>query len=207
VHDCLDPDGRLRDHDYRQRTRALSVAQRPDGSSTVRGQLSAECTERLLGVFDCLGAPKPEPGGQPDPRSAAQRRHDALLDALKLLPLADALPTSGGVATTVIVTLDAETYRTGHGTASTGHAATIPAAEALKWAGGDQRLLTVAINKMGRVEAQSSTARLFTETQRLAIIARDRGCSFPQCDIPAAWTEIHHVTMPLSYERGRLLDH
>ncbi|HEU5267601.1 MAG TPA: DUF222 domain-containing protein, partial [Jatrophihabitans sp.] len=166
---------------------------------------TAECTERLLGVVDALGAPKPEVGGQRDPRSAAQRRHDALLDALKLLPLADALPTAAGVATTVIVTMDAAAYRTGRGIARTSHGATVPAAEALKWAGGDLRLLTVALDSMGRVEAQSSTARLFSETQRLALIARDRGCCFPACDTPPAWTEIHHVE-PWAVSKNTSLD-
>ena len=42
-------------------------------------------------------------------------------------------------------------------------------------------------------QAYSTTARLFNETQRLALIARDRGCSFPTCDAPPAWCEAHHV--------------
>ena len=70
---------------------------RPDGSATLAGELTAECAERLLGVFDALGAPKPETHGVKDPRSAGQRRHDALLDALTRLARSDTLPTSAGV--------------------------------------------------------------------------------------------------------------
>ena len=86
-----------------------------------------------------------------------------------------------------------DAYRTGQGTATTGHGAIVPAAEALRWAGGDPRLLAVALNNMKRVEAYSTTGRLFTETQRLALIARDGGCSFPGCDAPPAWCETHHI--------------
>ncbi len=39
----------------------------------------------------------------------------------------------------------------------------------------------------------SDTRRLFSENQRLAILARDRGCTFPACDRPAAWSQIHHI--------------
>ncbi|SHH49668.1 HNH endonuclease, partial [Jatrophihabitans endophyticus] len=40
----------------------------------------------------------------------------------------------------------------------------------------------------------TDTRRLFTETQRLAMIARDGGCTFPGCDVPPAWTQAHHIT-------------
>jgi len=40
----------------------------------------------------------------------------------------------------------------------------------------------------------SRTTRLATPAQRLALTARDRGCTRPGCDIPAAWCEVHHLT-------------
>jgi Domain of unknown function (DUF222) len=111
------------------------VRQRPDGSASLGGELTAECAERLLGICDSLGAPKPETNGVKDPRSAGQRRHDALLDALTRLTRSNTLPTSAGVATTVIVTVDAHTYWTGHGCARTSHGASVPASVALAWGG------------------------------------------------------------------------
>ncbi|MFB0837696.1 MULTISPECIES: HNH endonuclease signature motif containing protein [unclassified Arthrobacter] len=36
--------------------------------------------------------------------------------------------------------------------------------------------------------------RLFTPAQRLALTARDQGCAFPNCTIPAPWCEAHHIT-------------
>jgi hypothetical protein len=35
--------------------------------------------------------------------------------------------------------------------------------------------------------------RLFTRRQRIALAARDGGCTFPQCERPPSWTEAHHL--------------
>lgn len=37
------------------------------------------------------------------------------------------------------------------------------------------------------------TARTFTGEQRRAVIARDRGCLWPDCDRPPRWCEVHHL--------------
>lgn len=261
VTDTLDPDGLLNDHEYRHATRTLGVHVRRDGSAQLRGELTAELTEHLRVMFDSLAAPKPAADGAKDTRSAGQRRHDALLDAVKRLERADQLPDTGGVSATLLLTMttDATTadsdgcgddgndshdgdgeqagsatddtvqrdtvqrdagttagtprtlaparqphgtvrsnsgpYRlAGHRLARTGHGTLIPPAEALRWAGGDVRILTVAFDRLGRVSAHGHAQRLFTEGQRLAMTARDLGCSFPGCDVPPSWCEAHHVT-------------
>jgi HNH endonuclease len=35
--------------------------------------------------------------------------------------------------------------------------------------------------------------RLFTRAQRRVLLRRDRGCTYPGCGAPAAWTQAHHV--------------
>ena len=35
--------------------------------------------------------------------------------------------------------------------------------------------------------------RLVKPNQRNALIARDRGCAFPGCHLPARWTDAHHI--------------
>ncbi|WP_336885637.1 HNH endonuclease signature motif containing protein [Arthrobacter sp. FW306-05-C] len=52
--------------------------------------------------------------------------------------------------------------------------------------------------------------RLFTPAQRLALTARDQGCAFPNCTIPAPWCEAHHITYwshegPTTINNGVLL--
>lgn len=49
--------------------------------------------------------------------------------------------------------------------------------------GGDRQVL-----ELGR------SRRLVSAGQRTALWLRDRGCTFPGCTIPAAWTRAHHIT-------------
>jgi hypothetical protein len=45
----------------------------------------------------------------------------------------------------------------------------------------------------GSVLAHGRGKRLATREQAEALLARDGGCAFPGCDIPASWCERHHV--------------
>ena len=195
----LDPDGRLTDVDHRHRQREVTVRQRVDGSGQLSGELTAELTELLLVHFDALAAPKPETDGVKDPRTAGQRRHDALLEALQLNLRAQQLPTVAGVTASIVVTMTQEQYETGAGLARTGHGAHVPAATAFGWAAGDYRLLAVVIDKIKGITGYSSSHRLFTEQQRLALQAVDGGCTFPTCPVPAAWCQIDHT---IDYAQG-----
>jgi hypothetical protein len=52
---------------------------------------------------------------------------------------------------------------------------------------------TVLVNAVGGVLAFGRSRRLASKAQRLALAARDGGCSFPSCTRPASWCEAHHV--------------
>jgi hypothetical protein len=189
----LDPDGIYEDLDYRQRSRGITLTRRQDGSGRMVCELTAEATERVEVTFDALAAPRPALDAIKDPRTAGQRRHDALLDALTILHTHNQLPTAGGVAATIVITMTTEQYRTGQGLATTGHGTLIPASEAIRWAGGDLKLLAVVIDKLQGVTHYSDSHRLFTEHQRLILNARDGGCTFPHCTAPPGWTQVHHL--------------
>ncbi len=144
---------------------------------------------------------------------------------------AEQLPNAGGISTTILLTMDADTYTTTSSTSSanagfgssgvtrdtapfpsphdpspttgtatrpgvarTGHRYLVPAHLAKRWAGGDTRIIAVLFSKTKGITAYSSTQRIFTEQQRVALIARDLGCSFPGCDAPPAWCQTHHIT-------------
>lgn len=144
-------------------------------------------------MLDSLGRPRPSDDGERDPRTAGQRRHDALQDALLGVLRTGDLPDSGGITTTIVLTMTAEQWRTGTGLARTGHGATVPARLAASLA-GDAQVVGAVLDSMRRIEAYSATHRIFTKRQRLAMAARDHGCSFPGCDLPPALCEAHHVT-------------
>jgi hypothetical protein len=74
-----------------------------------------------------MARPRPETDGVKDPRTAGQRRHDAMLDAFKLLARADQLPNAAGVSTKVLLTMSVDAFETGDGTATTGHGVILPA--------------------------------------------------------------------------------
>ncbi len=84
-------------------------------------------------------------------------------------------------------------YLSGTGLARTAHGALVPAGEALAWGRGDIELLCVAMNSVREITAHGNTHRLFTRTQRLAIAARDGGCTFPSCPEPPGRRQINHV--------------
>jgi hypothetical protein len=56
---------------------------------------------------------------------------------------------------------------------------------------GDARIMPVVLTKTREITAYGDTHRIFTEAQRLAMIARDQGCSFPGCSVGPAWCQAH----------------
>jgi hypothetical protein len=226
--EVLNPDGILRDATYRDRQRGLTIRQRPDGSVTGGFEGTAALGEALLAILDKTAAPHPQTDGGKDPRTAAQRRHDGLLDALTTLLRSETLGDCNGVTTTMILTLTQEQLHTGQGLARTGHGALIPVCDAVKNL-GDTRIFPVVLDDSAPPQARSGTGlpdtdppdtqppdtgppdarlfggirpvaaygtthRIFTEGQRLAMIARDKGCSFPGCTTGPQWCQANHVT-------------
>jgi hypothetical protein len=112
---------------------------------------------------------------------------------MKINVRARALPSIAGVTATVILTMTADEFETRGGLARTAHGALIPVPEAMRMAAGEYRLMNVVIDKTKGITAYSSTARLFPENARLAMIAHDGGCTFPNCPAPPGRCEIDHI--------------
>jgi hypothetical protein len=221
--DGLDPDGRLTDESDRRRRRFLSIRGMADGMYRLTGDLDPETGALAKAVLHSLAAPKAAvdkgsdgepnsvdhapasgPDGAPehnssgtarlgeDSRSAGQRLHDALRCILKKVMRAGELPMSGGLPATVLVTMTKEQYESGRGVARTsfGDPITVPYALALT----DEALIGWVIHDdHGKILRYGETKRIATAHQTRALIARDKGCSFPGCAAPPEWTERHHV--------------
>lgn len=128
-----------------------------------------------------------------DQRTRAQKMHDALATIVTTATRSGALPTLGGAAPTLLVSVRAEDLASNRGVAHIdGSDAVVPLAVARQVActGGIHR---VFVGDNGRVERIEVVSRVFTPAQRRAITVRDGGCVIPGCDVPAAWCEIHHV--------------
>ncbi|MCP8999573.1 13E12 repeat family protein [Pseudarthrobacter sp. RMG13] len=68
------------------------------------------------------------------------------------------------------------------------------AATTLRKLACDADIIPVLLGTHGEILDLGRKARLFTAAQRLALTARDQGCTFPNCTIPAPWCEAHHIT-------------
>ncbi|GGM43834.1 HNH endonuclease signature motif containing protein [Microbacterium saperdae] len=137
--------------------------------------------------------PSGDPRGQVDPRTRAQKQHDAFTAMLGIAARHDDMPTLGGAAPTLIVSVTAEDYATGHGWAHVDGIdtpTTIAAARHTACGGTIQRVL---FDPEGRIVGIGNTDRIFTTHQRRAITLRDTECLIPGCHVPASWCEIHHV--------------
>jgi hypothetical protein len=74
----------------------------------------------------------------------------------------------------------------------------------------DADIIPVLLGSEGRILDIGRTTRIFPPHIRKALNARDQGCAFPNCTIPASWCEAHHITYwsrggPTSTDNGVLL--
>jgi hypothetical protein len=166
---------------------------RRDGTADLSGRLTAWAAATWSTILDALSAPAPAEDGELDPRSPGQRRHDALLDAGQRLLRSGDLPDAGGTPVTILVHITEGDLREQRGYGTTEHGnllhATTVTAEA-----GDGAIQPVRLNTDGAVLSLGRAQRLASCAQRRALAARDLGCSFPGCTIPASWFQVHHIT-------------
>ena len=57
----------------------------------------------------------------------------------------------------------------------------------------DADIIPVLLGGEGRILDIGRTSRVFPPHVRKALTARDLGCAFPGCTIPATWCEAHHI--------------
>jgi hypothetical protein len=190
---ALDQDGVLVEEHERHRRRGLRITRRTDGSARLHGDLTALCAEALLSTLEPLAAPAPAQDGAKDPRTCGQRLHDALHDAALIALRSQQLPDCAGFAATIVLHMSPQHFDTGTGLVTTGHGAQISVPEALTLF-GDARLFPVLLGDAGQIIAHGHSRRIFTERQRLAMTARDLGCSFPGCTHPPTRCQAHHIT-------------
>lgn len=207
----LDQDGSEPREARALRKRGLTLGVCRDGLVPVRGDLLPEVAAQLQRGFDSLLNPKVDGTVSAGPRFVAvadqrdepvdavaddrtrmQRQHDAL--AILLTAAASAsLPSLGGAAPVLVVSVREQDLATGRGRAhvsGSDEPLSLAAARHIACAGAVQRVVS---GGRGRIVSLGSPERVFTYHQRRAIALRDGGCLIPGCHVPAEWCEIHHV--------------
>lgn len=170
----------------------------PAGMVTLRGLLDPEAAAVLKSAVDPLSAPCPTRDGhghlvEPDPRSPARRRADALLEVLaRGVAAADGVPATDKAKVVVLIDHDTLTGQVrGTGTTLSGDVLTAGVVRRLAC---DAGIIPVVLGGHSEPLDVGRERRLVTKGLRLALTARDRGCSYPGCTIPPQWTDAHHVT-------------
>ena len=205
--DCINPDGNFDDTD-RARCRGITLGKPgQDGMSRICGQLTPQARATLDAVLAKLAAPgmcnpaddTPCVAGTPsqsaidsDARSPGQRTHDALEAAMRALLCSGDLGQHNGLPTAIIVSTTLAELESGAGQARTGGGIPLPMSAVIRLAAHAHHYLRIFEN--GRELGLYHTKRLASPGQRLVLYAKDRGCSFPDCDVPGYLTEVHHVT-------------
>ncbi len=206
---ALDADGAEPRERAALRARGLTLGTATPTGVPIRGTLLPEVAAQLQTIFDAHLAPKvtfdnPEAeaayeDGSPvltaeDTRTRAQKQHDVLAAALNVAASSGLLPTIGGHAPTLVVSVTAEDLESGRGYAHVQgceQPVTVSLARHVACAGTIQRVTSRDDRRIIRIDVRD---RVFNRYQRRAIALRDGGCVIPGCGVPASWCEIHHVT-------------
>jgi hypothetical protein len=203
--DCLNPDGDFTDID-RAKRRGITIGKQDiDGMSPISGYLTPEARATIDAVFAKLAAPgmcnpaddEPCISGTPsqdaiqsDTRSLGQRNHDALLAAARALLASGELGQHNGLPTSIIVTTTLDELEKGAGRGLTGGGTLLPMSDVIRL--GSHAHHYLAIFDKGKALALYHTRRLASPAQRIVLHAKDRGCTFPGCEVPGYLCEVHH---------------
>ncbi|UQX88071.1 HNH endonuclease [Jatrophihabitans telluris] len=191
--DTVDSDGTVSRDAIVDRRRAVSLTPVSDGSWRLRGELTAGCGQLLWAFLDSRSAPRPSDESGRDERSAAQRMHDALDDAAGILARHRG-PAESGAPATVLITASRDSLRSPGGVAivEAGSGQPMPVASACHLA-DEAELAVVVSDARGAILNFGRARRIASRSQTLALITRDKGCTFPGCDAPPSWTQRHHI--------------
>ena len=166
------------------------------GMVRVDGDLDPETGETLLTALRAVLDAESR-SGQPDDRTPAQRRADALGEICRQWLDVSERPNVGGEKPHVTVTVDMEAVRNGadgpEGRISElDHVGPIDP-EAARRLACDASITRVVMAGPSEPLDVGRRTPVVSPTMRRAVIIRDRHCRFPGCDRPHTWCDAHHV--------------
>jgi hypothetical protein len=183
----------------RRAARSMFLDTWDDGKGTMRGRFAIPILpgDMWLTALNALASPRrpdayerTDEDGKPKPNSMLLGQ--ALAEYVERYPV-DRLPHTGGLSTTLIVNVDAETLMGGLRSADllTGHQISPGQARRLACEAG---ILPQVLGGKSQLLDDGRTKRFHTTGQRKVIQARDKTCRADGCDVPARWCHVHHRT-------------
>ena len=150
----------------------------------------------LKTAVDALAAPRKNDAPEPDPVTGrtpdyGTRAGQALCQILEHLPT-DGYGEHGGLAATLIVTLDHDMLKTGLGAAAMVDGTEVSPGEARRLACG-AGIIPAVLGGTSAVLDLGREHRLYNRAQRIAMNLRDKRCRAEGCDRPPSWCEAHHL--------------
>lgn len=201
--------------------RARFLAFTPDelGGAWIKGYADVEGVEEVKAVLMPLAAPvSTEPGacggvradlaagrrGAPcpdpecahdgrDPRESGARLWDALVELCRRAQAAEVLPETHGARPRLTVSVELERLRNDVGAAGQLPGDQSLSAAAVRRLACDADIIPLVLGSHGQVLDVGRTQRLVTTAIWLALIARDKHCTFPGCRRLPNACDAHHV--------------
>jgi hypothetical protein len=189
---------------------------RPDehtGLVTFGGKTDPVTADMLRAVIDSKTSPRKRALAEVTPEdsrlTSREKAGEAFAEIVRHLPR-DCYGNHGGVAATLVVSVDESTLRGETDRAGITEFGTSVSAGQLRKLACDAGILPVVMSGQSQVLDEGRAKRHHTAAQRIALAQRDQGCAYPGCDRPPGWTEAHHATAwstggPTNLETGVLL--
>ncbi|WP_262105965.1 HNH endonuclease signature motif containing protein [Arthrobacter sp. Marseille-P9274] len=177
------------DEQYEHLITAMNTATNPRLQTTFAPEGDSPASEDA----NAAGEAGPVPGW-PNP-TRPQLLLQGLVGACQIALSTDKLPASGGHRPQVMVTIDYQDLMSATEAGTSGQAVFtgLITPRTVRKMACDADLIPIVFGGKGEVLDIGRAQRLFTPAQRRALVARDKGCAFPGCTMPAHWTEAHHI--------------
>ncbi|MET0475125.1 MAG: HNH endonuclease signature motif containing protein [Mycobacterium sp.] len=205
----IDQDGPEPNDAERARKRGIHIGpQQPNGLSRISGWVSPEFRatyEPITAKFAAPGMCNPDDDtpctkGTPsqqridaDTRNAGQRTHDAFVAIGRSALSSGELGQHNGLPATIVVTTTLQDLEAGRGSGVTGGGSLLPMAEVIRLASHAHHYLVVFDEHTNEALYLGRSKRIAPAAHRIVLYARDRGCTFPGCTVPAYGTQVHHT--------------
>jgi hypothetical protein len=180
--------------EHQQRQRRTSLVDTPDGGLALSGLLHGTAAETVRTAIEAFRRPD-LPG---ELRTPAQRTADALEQLCATALRTGQAPTRHGVRPQILITITTDQLDLGpDGIAHLGSGETTTLGR-LRHLLNDSSWGRVILGPDSTPIEASENVRTVPQGLWRALIARDRGCTWPGCDAPPAWCDVAHGTNPFT---------